>query len=291
MDSEPCRLRSGTLSLEVAPLGAEMQYLRTAAGDDLLWQGDPAFWSGRAPVLFPIVGRAVDDIIATGESSAPMPQHGFARRILFTLEERTDQMCRHVLTQNAETLAVYPFKFALGIAHRLSGNTLHVNAQVTNTGDTPMPFGLGFHPAFRWPLPGAAQAAHHVTLASGGTPARAALHEGLLRPECLPGPFTDGDLEITDALFNDGALVFPNASDALRYGPREGPALEFQFDNLPDLALWRPVGAPFLCIEPWHGTASYLGDGPQIAQRPNALVLAPGGVADFGYSVRYLDHT
>lgn len=283
--SHPVQLQNDSLTLAVAPLGAEMQYLRTASGDDLLWQGDPAFWSGRAPVLFPIVGRAVDDTIAVGDHTAAMAQHGFARRSVFTLSEQSDVMCRHVLTQNADTRAVYPFDFALTITHRLDGATLHVTAQVQNNSDQPMPFGFGFHPAFCWPLPNAGQAAHHVTLAAGGAPDMYGLDDGLLRRDPISSPFVDGDLVIAEPLFANDAMVFANGSDALRYGPPDGPGLAFTFNNLPDLALWRPTGAPFLCIEPWHGTAPYVGDGPQIADRPNSITLAPGGLVEFGYAV------
>ncbi len=62
MTAPCCVLQNEFLSLEVAPMGAEMQSLRTSAWDDFLWNGDATFWSGRAPVLFPIVGRAVDDV-------------------------------------------------------------------------------------------------------------------------------------------------------------------------------------------------------------------------------------
>ncbi|KIN72189.1 aldose 1-epimerase family protein [Sulfitobacter guttiformis] len=281
------KLENDALSLAVAPLGAEMQYLRTAAGDDLLWHGDSVFWRGRAPILFPIVGRAVNDTVAAGYHTAPMPQHGFARNSTFTLEEHTDTMCIHILTDTAASRAVYPFEFALRVSHRLVGETLHASATVSNEGPEPMPFGFGFHPAFCWPLPHAGGAAHHVTLQGGGSPDTRALADGLLRPDAQKGPFVAGDLEVAEHLFAYGALVFPDGSDALRYGPKNGPSLSFKFQNLPDLALWRPVGAPFLCIEPWHGTASYVGDGPQIAQRPNALTLAPGARASFGYQVTY----
>ena len=111
------------------------------------------------------------------------------------------------------------------------------------------------------------------------------LFDGLPRREMVPGPFTDGRLTIEEALFADRALVFPNGSDALRYGPETGAGLSFTFRNLPDLALWKPIGAPFLCVEPWHGTASVEGDGPQIADRPNSIILAPGASAEFGYAV------
>ncbi|MEH6521492.1 aldose 1-epimerase family protein [Sulfitobacter sp.] len=285
MTSTHTVLRSDALSLAVAPMGAEMQYLRTAAGDDLLWHGDAAYWTGRAPVLFPIVGRAVDDIVAVGDHTSPMPQHGFARRSVFTLEEQTETMCRHVLSDSVQSRAVYPFKFSLRLTHRLDGATLHVTAVVTNDDTQPMPFGFGFHPAFSWPLPNAQEAAHHVTLSNRGTPDMRALNDGLLRPEPGKGPFIGGNLELAEEMFNHGALVFPNGSDALRYGPKSGPSLAFEFHNLPDLALWHPTGAPFLCIEPWHGTASYIGDGPQISGRPNSIILPPQGSVEFGYSV------
>ncbi|MEQ6204206.1 aldose 1-epimerase family protein [Sulfitobacter sp. HNIBRBA2951] len=280
-------LTSQDLHLAVAPMGAEMQYLRTAAGDDLLWDGDAAFWTGRAPVLFPIVGRAAEDMIAVGDHAAPMPQHGFARRSAFEVEAQTASMCRHILRANADTRKVYPFEFALRITHELAGATLRVRAEVTNDDTQPMPFGFGYHPAFRWPLPNAEGRDHHVTLAQGGTPDMRALDDGLLKPTPIAGPFTDGDLVLRDGLFANGALVFPNGADALRYGPKGGPSLDFAFHNLPDLALWRPVGAPFLCIEPWHGTASYVGDGPQIAERPNSITLAAGQSVSFGYDVTF----
>ena len=285
MTSSCCLLTNEALSLAVAPLGAEMQYLRTGSGEDLLWHGDAAFWSGRAPVLFPIVGRAVDDLIAVGDHTAAMPQHGFARRQVFALEEQTETSCRHVLKESPESLVLYPFSFVLQVTHELDGNRLHVTAEVQNTDQRVMPFGFGFHPAFCWPLPKSDQKTHSISLASGGNPNRVGLQDGLLRPQPVAGPFSDGELELHEALFKDGALVFPNGAESLRYGPPDGPSLEFQFHNLPDLALWRPPGAPFLCIEPWHGTASYLGDGPKIVQRPNSIDLQPGAAVQFGYSV------
>lgn len=281
-----CILSNNHLSLSVAELGAEMQYLRTQSGADLLWDGDPAYWTGRAPVLFPIVGRAVDDRIAVGEHSAEMAQHGIARRRVFALEEQSKLHCRHVLRADPETRAQYPFEFALYLTHALSNATLTVTARVENHSETEMPFGFGFHPAFRWPLPGAETSRHNVQLKTTNNPARQPLHpNGLLEPTRAEGPFTDGSLDIEEGLFKDGALVFPNGTEALRYGPENGPGLSFTFHNLPDLALWKPVDAPFLCVEPWHGTASLVGDGPQISQRPNSVSLPAGETIEFGYSV------
>lgn len=286
MNTPRCLLHNDELSLEIAPMGAEMQYLRTADGNNLLWHGDDSFWSGRAPVLFPIVGRAVGDMISIGEHTAPMPQHGFARRSLFAIEEKTDLSSRHVLTESAESLLLFPFAFTLHLTHTLDGKTLTVCAQVQNNSAEPMPFGIGFHPAFCWPLPNSEQTVHSITLATASSaPIMQKLKNGLLTQKTIPSPFIDGKLELHEGLFNEGALIFPNGSEALRYGPPVRPALEFKFSNLPDLALWHPTGAPFICIEPWHGTASFVGDSHQLSQRPNSIVLDPEAKVQFGYAV------
>ncbi len=285
MSPELAILASDHLSIGVAPMGAEMQFMRTASGADLLWNGDAAFWTGRAPVLFPIVGRAVDDIVEAGGVRADMKQHGFARRSVFTLEDASGSHCRHILQASDATRAVYPFDFSLAVTHAVDGAVLSVGAEITNAGANDMPFGFGFHPAFRWPLP-SATGPLRVQMADGQSPLRRPLRsDGLLQAELVEGPMQDGALDITDAAFADGALVFPGGSGPLRYGADDGIALAFTFENLPDLALWRPVGAPFLCVEPWHGTASLVGDGPDIAHRPNSVILAPGRTVRFGYQV------
>ena len=51
-----------------------------------------------------------------------------------------------------------------------------------------------------------------------------------------------------ETLFDAGALVFPNASEPLRYGPKTRPSLTFRFHDLPGFALWKPSGASFLWI-------------------------------------------
>ena len=41
---------------EIAFLGAQLESLQSPDGREYLWQRDPKWWSGCAPVLFPMVG-------------------------------------------------------------------------------------------------------------------------------------------------------------------------------------------------------------------------------------------
>ncbi len=283
--TDPVTLSDADLTLAVSPLGAEMQSF-TKAGKELLWQGDADWWSGRAPILFPIVGPAPEGRIRIGNFEAEMGQHGFARRRSFSLEERSATSCRHVLTDDEMTRAQYPFAFRLAITHALAGGRLEITAEVANTGDTPLPFCLGFHPAFAWPLPGAEGRPHGVTLANMAEPALARIDGGRLPEARLPSPFSTGKLTLSHDQFEADAMIFPEgAGSALSYGADDGPRLGFTFENLPFLALWQKPGAPFLCVEPWHGMHAPTGASAQLSERPGARSLAPGETARFGYTV------
>ncbi|MEI4471609.1 aldose 1-epimerase family protein [Frigidibacter sp. MR17.24] len=287
-DTTVTTLRSDALTAEIADLGAELQSL-TFAGRPLLWTGDAAWWAGRSPILFPIVGRAPGDTVAAGGVTAEMKQHGFARRSGWDRVAATAAAVTHRLAASDATRAVYPFDFRLTLTHALAGATLAVTAEVTNDGAAEMPFGLGFHPAFLWPLPGAT-GPHEVVLANGAEPALHRLDDGLFVPAPLPSPFRRGRYVPEARDFDADAMVFPaDAGDALRYTAPGAPRLSFRFDNLPNLALWQKPGAPFLCIEPWHGTAATVGAGPEIAARPFTTRLAPGATARFGWSLTVTD--
>jgi len=135
-------------------------------------------------------------------------------------------------------------------------------------------------------LPGAARKRHWVTLDNGANPALVRLEGGLVKPEKLPSPFHEGTLLLDASLFVEDAMIFPEGcGSSLTYCAEGGPKLKFSFENLPNLALWSKPGAPFLCIEPWHGTAAELGGSDDLSDRPFSVTLQPKERARFGFSV------
>lgn len=283
---ETIRIASDQLAVEVSTLGAEMQSLRTADGRDFLWNGDAAWWTGRSPILFPIVGKAPDDRLAVNGKTYPMAQHGIARRREFAIIEQTATSCRHELVSSSETREVYPFDFRLVLEHALDGIRLLVNATVQNTGEVLLPFGVGFHPAFLWPLPGADGKPHEVILDNGGEPGVIQLEGGLIGSTLPTSPFEAGRLTLKPDLFANDALIFPeDAGTGLTFQAQGGPALHFTFENLPNIALWQKPGAPFLCIEPWHGMAAHAGGTAELVERPYTVALPAGEEMRFGFTV------
>ena len=54
------------LTLTVDTHGAEAVSLKNAAGEELLWQADPAVWERHAPILFPWTGKLKDGSFTHG---------------------------------------------------------------------------------------------------------------------------------------------------------------------------------------------------------------------------------
>ncbi len=271
-------IASAFLSADLSPLGAELQDLRDATGRSLQWDGDPAVWAGRAPLLFPIVGRLRNDRYRLHGRTYALPKHGFARRSTFAVVAHEAHGATLRLDANEQTRAAYPFEFRLEIAYVIDGATLRVTTTITNRGATPMPASFGLHPAFRWPLPfDAPRAAHRIRFdRDEPAPLRRIDADGFLTPDLHPSPIVGDTLALRDDLFVDDALIFDRlVGRRVRYGAASGPAIDVAFDDFALLGVWTKPGAGFVCIEPWQGIADPVGFDGDLFEKPGIFVVEP----------------
>jgi galactose mutarotase-like enzyme len=277
-------LSNTNLTAQISAFGAELVVLCDEEGQDLLWDGDPAFWAGRSPLLFPIVGRVHNDRIRVGGDEYPLKQHGFARTLPFEILEASVSFCRLRLTSDASTHAQYPFDFSLDVTYRLEGATLTLEAEILNNGQEAMPVSFGFHPAFRWPLPyGGAREDHEIRFeAPESAPIRRPQSDGLLALVPEATPVEDDRLPLHDELFRSGALVFDRlASRSVRYGVPGERSITVTFPEMPHLGIWTKPGAGFICIEPWHGYASPEDFDGMLAEKPGIIQICPQAARNF----------
>ena len=276
---EMVRIGNGQLSAAINPYGAELSHLTDAAGRELMTDADPAFWTGRAPILFPVIGVTNGGVIRLDGREYRMAKHGFARHSLFEVATAGEHEARFALEDSEATRVAYPFAFRLEIGFRLDALTLHVETAITNRGDASMPAQFGFHPAFAWPLPfGEDRAAHRVTF-ERDEPARLReiAPDGLIAAETRDSPLDRRELLLRDALFEQDALVWdPVKSQAVDYGAARGPVVRVAFPDTPRLGIWTKPGARFVCIEPWHGIADPQDFAGDFHEKPGVFEVAPG---------------
>jgi galactose mutarotase-like enzyme len=270
---------SGALTAQINPLGAQLSILRDRSGRDLLWDGNPDFWNGRAPLLFPIVGSLADGVYRLAGETYALPRHGFARGKTFEVLDVSSAAALFRLQADAQTLALYPFHFDLQVRFEVRDSTLRVTTRVRNGGASPMPASFGYHPAFRWPLPfGAARSLHAIEFeVEESAPVRRLDAAGLVTPIRFPSPVHARHLALDDGLFKDDVVIFaPVRSQALSYGAGTGPRLALRFPDTPFLGLWTKPGAPFICIEPWHGMSDPVGFAGDLTEKPGVFIVPPG---------------
>jgi galactose mutarotase-like enzyme len=278
-------LAHGDYALEIAALGAELQSLRWR-GEEYLWQGDPAWWSRRAPVLFPTVGGLKQNRLRHRGSHYPMPKHGFARDHMWTLIHADDLSCEYELRDDAETHQHYPFAFALTQRFALSDTGLEVSFRLHNPNDHPLPAGLGGHPAFRWPLREGVDRNAHQILFDLEEPHPIRRVKGAFLDETLqPNPVKARTLSLHDALFENDAVILDRVQSlGLRFHAPGAPALRFTWD-FPHFAIWTKPGAPFLCLEPWQGYVDPVNFDGEFMDKPGIAILDSGETRSWSYGV------
>lgn len=277
---------SDRLTARMNPLGAELSSLTDAAGRELMTDADPAFWTGRAPLLFPIVGRLNGDVLRVDECRHAMDKHGFARRSRFDVVEASAARALFALTDSAATRKQYPFAFRLEVAFAIEDAALAIDVTIHNPADTPLPASFGFHPAFAWPLPyGRPREDHRIVFAADEPGSIKQLDDGLIASD-RASPLAGRTLHLADALFADDALIWsPVHAQSVTYGASDGSQLRIDFPDTPSLGIWTKPGASFVCVEPWHGHADPVGFTGEFRDKPGIFVIEPGGEKRIGMKV------
>jgi len=259
---------------------------------EYLWNGDPAYWAGHAPVLFPFVSALNNsEIIIDCKTCRFNDKHGFGRKFEYVIESINDAEVTFLLRENDVTLAQYPYKFELRIIHKLTESGFSTTYRVTNTDDKEIIFCIGGHPGF----------AIHGDIAD--------YTFRFNKEENAPLYHTDEncrfsydykwskrilgrELRLTYSDFDKDALLCEGLnSTSVQVVPKDGNgAFEFGFEGYPVLAIWTPTGkmAPFVCLEPWHGLPALTDESGRFEDKPHAIRLEPNGSKEFTYTFKAL---
>lgn len=278
-------LRNPAISLQARTLGAEIISLKSTEGLEQIWQAGPE-WPGHTPLMFPVIGRTLDNTIRHKGREYPMPQHGFARDHEFEVVESSDSTLTLRLQDNAQTRQMYPFSFQLTTSYRLEGRAVCVRHDVSNTGETDMPGSLGWHPAFAWPGDRDGSAVLEFECEEGPTIGRLDPTKVLLLQESAATPVHGKALTLVEDTFSSGALCFLDLnSRSVAFKRESGPKLTVSFPEFQHLTVWKAANAGMLCLEPWYGTPSPEGFRGELADKPYQSHLSPAAQRSFSYSV------
>lgn len=282
-------IKNSQLTVRLSSMGGSFTSIR-ANGREYLWQGDPAVWSGQAPICFPICGGLRDGQATTrAGDKIELARHGFARKQEFELEQCSETSATFVLRGTPELLAQYPFAFELRARYEVVGATLKVTYAVTNAGDKPMPFFVGGHPGFACPLDeGESYEDYELRFSVPETntvplpvPATGLIDVALR----AAGPQTDTVLPLTHGLFDYAETIYDELnSRAVTLTTRAGDkGVCVSFPEMPYLVVWSKPEGDFVAMEPWGGLSTCSDEDDVFENKRGCLVASPGNTIERGF--------
>jgi len=278
------------LKLAISDQGAEMKSLVSKKdGKEWLWQADPDFWPRTAPILFPVVGKLVDNQYLYNDHPYPLSQHGFARDRIFDLVDDHAEHSKFKLVSDYESRKFYPFDFELQVGFNLAKNWVWIEYDVVNTGQDMMYFSIGGHPGFT--LPEWPNRKYYINFEKPELLKPFLLDNGLLKKEKVNFmEMIDNELIINQSIFEKDALVFDDLQSTwvgIR-SENNDHNLKLHFEGFPYFGIWSKPGAPFVCLEPWYGHADFVGLIGEISKKPAILQLHPEQNFHCRYAVEIL---
>ncbi len=241
-------LENDILKIAVETHGAELSSIfNKKENKEMLWQGDPAFWGRKSPVLFPVVGKYKDGKTTYNGKEYSLGQHGFARDSEFTLIEKTESKLAFELTSSEETLTKYPFKFRLVCSFELKNDKTIVGWQVENLDDKKIYFSIGAHPAFY-----CSKGETMLTMNGENIKYNLINSDGLYTAQKYD---VESSFVLHDNIFDNDALIIENSGvNEISLIDNGKNYLTVKFDT-DVFGIWSPAkkNAPFVCIEPWYG--------------------------------------
>ena len=245
-------IENDKLIVGVKDFGCEIASIKSkATGYEFMWQGNPDIWGGQAPILFPIVGRLIEDKYKLKGVEYEMPKHGFARKMPWEFLCADGNSMSFRLSDTEETRKIYPFEFDLTVTYTLDDTTLSVSHDIKNKGENTMYFSIGAHPAFNCSIGDTLSFDENETLYTE----KIDLVKSLRLPDKTLVLEDEKDIIITKDIFNEDALILSDIkSENITLNISEGDRkINFNLGKSPYLGIWAKPGAPYVCIEPWYG--------------------------------------
>ncbi|TBX66584.1 aldose 1-epimerase family protein [Flavobacterium silvisoli] len=280
-------ISNSTLKATINNKGAELQSLQNINSErEYIWEGNPDYWGKHAPILFPIVGTLKNNSYTYNGKKYELPRHGFARDKDFKLIFVTSDKVVFSLQFDANTKLIYPFDFELQLTYELINCELQITYKVINHSITVMPYSIGGHPAFAL---NQSFETYHLRFESDERLMSYTLENNLLSENVKEIQLQDHLLPLTYSLFEQDALIFKKLhSKQIQIIENKIPILNFKFNDFPNLGIWTPPQAPFICLEPWAGYSDVVTSTGIITEKEGIQLLESNSEKEYHFSIEIL---
>ncbi|WFR58578.1 aldose 1-epimerase family protein [Anaerocolumna sp. AGMB13025] len=290
------QLSNNKVTVKFDSMGGGIVSIQDLEGIEYLWQGDPAYWSGQAPVMFPICGSLRDKKAQIGEGlSCTMERHGLVRKSEFTYVGQSSDSITFSISSKEEFKARFPYDFELQITYLLKEKTITTSYKVINKNSIPMPYFIGGHPGFNCPLQKGETFEDYVI--------EFEQPETALCPESIPATGlvnVDNRLSVLNnettlllkhSYFSVDALIFDQlkSRSAKLTNPATKKGIRIDFADFDYFILWSSSNdGPFVAMEPWTGISTCNDESDVFEEKRGVKILPPNQSEELSFDLTVL---
>lgn len=286
---ENIKIKNSQLTAEISPDGAELISVSDIDGNEFIWCGDPAVWSGHAPVLFPICGALKDGKYIWEGKEYSLEKHGFIRHKRFECTESGESFAVFKYVSDESTKSSYPFDFEFSVRFELDGNNIRITYYAENKSEYPMYFSCGAHEAYA--CPGGIEEYSVSFEKDSVLDLYRSINAGILETCSTPLPLDKGSLHLEKKMFEDDALIFKNHKSRKICLSKNGGGrkITVDFNGFDYLLIWTKPEGDYVCLEPWTGIPDSTDSTGILSEKEGITRLEPGKTFDVTHIITFED--
>ncbi|MCR4925426.1 MAG: aldose 1-epimerase family protein [Clostridiales bacterium] len=290
-------IKNSRIKADVTTAGGQLTSIVDANAVEYLWQGNPEYWNGQAPPLFPMAGvlRNKRAIMPNGKECI-LERHGLVRKQEFSILDQSATSVIMRVTSNEETLKAFPYEYEFRAAYSINDKTLTTEFTAINIGKEDMPFTLGGHPAFNCPLTEKEKFEDYIVE-----------FEKVETADCMTTDISTGllyankrdrildntnILPMSHKLFEVDSIPFDSLKSrrAKLYNPKTMRGVDMSFERLDYFVVWSSRnGGNFVALEPWTGLATCDDEDDIFMHKRGAKILKPNESMSFKFDVTIMN--
>ncbi len=286
-------IENDKIRVEISDKGAELQSIYgKKSGFEYLWQANvEGLWKSRATIIFPNCGRLLEGKYTYNGKEYELPCHGLAKLNVFKVVCQEKEKIVFELTENAETLKIYPFNFSLKITYSLDGASVRTAFDVENTGNPDLPFSVGGHPGFSLPFEDDLEFTdHYIEFETAKKRMRIDASDRVL----YLGTDTEYPLEqdkiirLDHSLFaHDAIFLSEDKGSVTLKSDKSNKFVKVSFNDVTHVGFWQTYSdhTNFICIEPWHGLPAFDGKMDDFATKHKFIHLKDGESYNYYFDI------
>lgn len=287
-------IENEVLKISVESKGAQlMSVCSKKTGTEYIWQGDPAYWTGRAYNLFPFIGRMYEGVFTYDGKTYPSRAHGLARYYEFALEKQTENSLTFLFLSSEDTKKEYPFDFEFRVTFILNENALTTEYTATNKDAREMLCAFGGHPGINIPFGKGTFEEYYLDFGKKTDARRQLLGPGdlFMADKSEPYPLVDGvKLPLRHDLFDHDAIILENSSGEVSVRcDKESRYVTMKYNEYPFIGFWHAckTDAPYVCLEPWSALPAIDGKIVELENKPHMIKIAPNANASKTFTLEF----